>query len=533
MPRETDARAERSAPEPANMRTTAPADRAASLHATGVESSTSETLPSTSDSTPPPTSVDESVINCAHAVRVTRVSDTAFSITRECCASMQQPLETPPDVPTTQQDSEDALQLLLGLMPHAATAPLGDDTDNEEEEMQVENPQANAQASSSRSSRKRQKSDDESSAPDARKFRKENAPTGTTPRRRARAPRVDKDGFTPAKKTAKPRQQLTTAPLGTSNSFDALSDSEDEDLALPPPQQRQTPPPLVIKFEGHFRELQNALNLLIGRDNYSVSVSGEDLHRVKVKSSEHFAKQRRVPAGNSHPRGAPAPANSRTKRRRGRRGRATGRAHSGAVVNPGQQQGNSNARNKEPQRHHRQPQNTAPAAKGNGGPAPHAAILQVPARQPAAPAAAHQAVAPPSPLQREARTAAQRVVAPPPAPLPRQAAPSAVPRTGRADQSAQPAPDQNSMADFPEPRWRQQRPTTAQQRPPRQQRPTTVQQQTPAAQVDACQQNGGSLETGSGHVVGPRQDGDRIDRLLDTMQHMMARMSELMAAVHQ
>ncbi|XP_049771014.1 serine/arginine repetitive matrix protein 1-like, partial [Schistocerca cancellata] len=587
MPRETDARAERSAPEPANMRTTAPADRAASLHATGVESSTSETLPSTSDSTPPPTSVDESVINCAHAVRVTRVSDTAFSITRECCASMQQPLETPPDVPTTQQDSEDALQLLLGLMPHAATAPLGDDTDNEEEEMQVENPQANAQASSSRSSRKRQKSDDESSAPDARKFRKENAPTGTTPRRRARAPRVDKDGFTPAKKTAKPRQQLTTAPLGTSNSFDALSDSEEEDLALPPPQQRQTPPPLVIKFEGHFRELQNALNLLIGRDNYSVSVSGEDLHRVKVKSSEHFAKcgeqhategceklgvphkdftpkcklcgeehcanyrgctkhkafaarargndaqQRRVPAGNSHPRGAPAPANSRTKRRRGRRGRATGRAHSGAVVNPGQQQGNSNARNKEPQRHHRQPQNTAPAAKGNGGPAPHAAILQVPARQPAAPAAAHQAVAPPSPPQREARTAAQRVVAPPPAPLPRQAAPSAVPRTGRADQSAQPAPDQNSMADFPEPRWRQQRPTTAQQRPPRQQRPTTVQQQTPAALVDACQQNGGIRETGSGHVVGPRQDGDRIDRLLDTMQHMMARMSELMAAVHQ
>ncbi|XP_049772480.1 serine/arginine repetitive matrix protein 1-like [Schistocerca cancellata] len=244
-------------------------------------------------------------------------------------------------------------------------------------------------------------------------------------------------------------------------------------------------------------------------------------------------RQRRVPAGNSHPRGAPAPANSRTKRRRGRRGRATGRAHSGAVVNPGQQQGNSNARNKEPQRHHRQPQNTAPAAKGNGGPAPHAAILQVPARQPAAPAAAHQAVAPPSPPQREARTAAQRVVAPPPAPLPRQAAPSAVPRTGRADQSAQPAPDQNSMADFPEPRWRQQRPTTAQQRPPRQQRPTTVQQQTPAALVDACQQNGGIRETGSGHVVGPRQDGDRIDRLLDTMQHMMARMSELMAAVHQ
>ncbi|XP_047105469.1 brain acid soluble protein 1-like [Schistocerca piceifrons] len=245
------------------------------------------------------------------------------------------------------------------------------------------------------------------------------------------------------------------------------------------------------------------------------------------------AQQRRVPAGNSHPRGAPAPANSRTKRRRGRRGRATGRAHSRAVVNPGQQQGNSNARNKEPQRPHRQPQNSAPAAKINGGPAPHAAILQVPVRQPTAPAAAHQAVAPPSPPQRAAMTAAQRLVAPPPAPLPRQAAPPAAPRSSRADQSAPPAPDQASMADFPEPRWRQQRPTTVQQQPPRQQRPTTVQQQTPAAHVDASQQNGGNRETGSDHVVGPRQDGDRIDRLLDAMQLMMARMSELMAAVHQ
>ncbi|XP_046987386.1 atherin-like, partial [Schistocerca americana] len=197
------------------------------------------------------------------------------------------------------------------------------------------------------------------------------------------------------------------------------------------------------------------------------------------------------------------------------------------------QQGNSNARNKEPQRPHRQPQNSAPAAKGNGGPAPHAAILQVPVRQPTAPAAAHQAVAPPSPPQRAAMTAAQRLVAPPPAPLPRQAAPPAAPRRSRADQSPPPAPDQASMADFPEPRWRQQRPTTVQQQPPRQQRPTTVQQQTPAAHIDASQQNGGNRETGSDHVVGPRQDGDRIDRLLDAMQLMMARMSELMAAVHQ
>ncbi|XP_046980461.1 uncharacterized protein LOC124593517 [Schistocerca americana] len=289
MPSETDARAERSAPEAANALPTAPADRAASLYANGVELSTSVSLPSVSDSTPPPTSVDR-----AHAYRVTRESETVISISRECCASLQQPLETPVDAPTAQQDSDEALQLLVSLMPHAAAAPLGVDSDNDEEEMQTEQTPAGSQASTSRASRKRQKSDDDSSAPDTRKFRKEYAQNGTKAGtktlRRTPKSKVDNDGFVTATKTAKATRQPTAAPVGTSNSFLALSDSEDEELTLPPPQQRRALPPLIVKFDGHFRELQNALNLLIGKDSYTISATGDDLHKVKVKTTEHFVK---------------------------------------------------------------------------------------------------------------------------------------------------------------------------------------------------------------------------------------------------
>ncbi|XP_049768091.1 nucleolar protein dao-5-like [Schistocerca cancellata] len=566
MPSETDARAERSAPEAANASPTAPADRAASLHANGVESSTSDSLRSVSDSTPPSTSVDR-----AHAYRVTRL-----------------PLETPVDVPTAQQDIDEAFQHLVSLMPQAAAAPLGVDSDNDEEEMQTEQTSAGSQPSTSRASRKRQKSDDDSSAPDARKFRKENAlngtKTGTKIRRRTLKSKVDNDSFVAPTKTAKATRQPTAAPVGTSNSFQALSDSEDEELTLPPLQQRRAPPPLIVKFERHFRELQNALNLLIGRDSYTISTSGDDLHKVKVKTTEHFVKlseectrrgwnfytfssnrkkplkvvfrkiprtlkpeevkedleqmgycveeQRRVSAGTSHPRGAPT--HSQTKRRRGRRGRASGRPHSEAVVNLAQQRGNSDARNKERQQPHRQPQNAPPAMERDGGQTPPAASQQVQARLHAAPAAANQAAGPPSPPQRAAPLAAQPQVVPPPAPLPRQSAPTTAPRRNGADQSAPPVPDRSSMADFPEPRWRRQRPITGQQ-------------PAPAAHTNGGQQRSGNRTTGDGHTVGPRQngvhtdrhdigprqDGDRIDRLLDTMQLMMARVTELMAAVQQ
>ncbi|XP_049770520.1 uncharacterized protein LOC126109547 [Schistocerca cancellata] len=272
MPTETDA------PEAGNALPTAPADRAASPHANEVESSTSEALPRVSDGTRPPTSIDGNSMKRAHAYRVTRESETVLTISHECRASLQQPLETPVDVPTAQK-----------LVPHAAAATLGDDTENEEEEMQAEQTPASSQATSSRASRKRQKSDDDASAPDVRKFRKENAQnstkTGTEIRRRARDPKVDNDGFETATKTAKATRQSTAAPVGTSNSFQALSDSEDEELTLLPPKQ---PPPLEIKFVGHFREFQNVLNLLIGKGNYSVNVSGEDLH--KVKTTEQYIK---------------------------------------------------------------------------------------------------------------------------------------------------------------------------------------------------------------------------------------------------
>ncbi|XP_049768096.1 PHD finger protein rhinoceros-like [Schistocerca cancellata] len=515
------------------------------------------------------------------------------------------PLETPVDVPTAQQDIDEAFQHLVSLMPQAAAAPLGVDSDNDEEEMQTEQTSAGSQASTSRASRKRQKSDDDSSAPDARKFRKENAlngtKTGTKIRRRTLKSKVDNDGFVAPTKTAKATRQPTAAPVGTSNSFQALSDSEDEELTLPPLQQRRAPPPLIVKFERHFRELQNALNLLIGRDSYTISTSGDDLHKVKVKTTEHFVKlseectrrgwnfytfssnrkkplkvvfrkiprtlkpeevkedleqmgycveevirmklhrtkgrnplflQRRVSAGTSHPRGAPT--HSQTKRRRGRRGRASGRPHSEAVVNLAQQRGNSDARNKERQQPHRQPQNAPPAMERDGGQTPPAASQQVQARLHAAPAAANQAAGPPSPPQRAAPLAAQPQVVPPPAPLPRQSAPTTAPRRNGADQSAPPVPDRSSMVDFPEPRWRRHRPITGQQ-------------PAPAAHTNGGQQRSGNRTTGDGHTVGPRQngvhtdrhdvgprqDGDRIDRLLDTMQLMMARVTELMAAVQQ
>ncbi|XP_049942847.1 nucleolar protein dao-5-like [Schistocerca serialis cubense] len=61
-------------------------------------------------------------------------------------------------------DSDEALQLLVRLVPHAAAAPLGDDTENEEEEMQTEQTQAGSQTTTSRASRKRHKSDDDASA---------------------------------------------------------------------------------------------------------------------------------------------------------------------------------------------------------------------------------------------------------------------------------------------------------------------------------------------------------------------------------
>ncbi|XP_049946920.1 uncharacterized protein LOC126444220 [Schistocerca serialis cubense] len=308
MPSETDARAERSAAPHAEATMSTPADRAAPLDASRVESSTSGSLPSGSDSTPPlrrDGSEPSVLISAAETALTSReysdarnrsetreCSDAAYSDTRnrsetrECSDAASQPMEKPANSATTQGAREDGLQLLISLMPQASTTELPA-SDDEEEFMEHEPEPAKEQPTS----RKRAQSDD---VPPAQKYRKKASATPPPPpknaRRRSNTRTTDADGFTKATKTAKVAPQQGPAPVGVANSYSALSDSEDEEIVLPPPQQRRTPPPIVIEYKGAFRELQNALNMAIGKNSYTVRAVGEELAKVNIKTTEDYRK---------------------------------------------------------------------------------------------------------------------------------------------------------------------------------------------------------------------------------------------------
>ncbi|XP_049798635.1 uncharacterized protein LOC126232418 [Schistocerca nitens] len=288
MPSETDARAARSAAPHAETTMSAPADRAAPLHASRVESSTSGSLPSGSDSTPPlrRDGSEPSVLLSAAGTASSSREYSDRSVNRECSDASCQPMEKPANSATTQGESEDGLQLLIGLMPQASNTELPA-SDDEEEFMEHEPAPAKEQPTS----RKRAQSDD---VPPAQKYRKKASATPPPPpkntRRRANTRTTDADGFTKATKTAKVAPQQGPAPVGVANSFSALSDSENEEIVLPPPQQRRTPPPIVIEYKGVFRELQNALNMAIGRNSYTVRAVGEELAKVNIKTTEDYRK---------------------------------------------------------------------------------------------------------------------------------------------------------------------------------------------------------------------------------------------------
>ncbi|XP_049768085.1 uncharacterized protein LOC126101478 [Schistocerca cancellata] len=110
-------------------------------------------------------------------------------------------------------------------------------------------------------------------------------PTGTTPQKESSG---KQHPLHPLRRT----KQLKPTPHKSRmvGGRKALFDGEEEDIEMPKAQQRRKPPPIVIKFDEHFRELQNAISLCIGKDNYTVRVTGDELFKICTKTSEDYQK---------------------------------------------------------------------------------------------------------------------------------------------------------------------------------------------------------------------------------------------------
>ncbi|XP_046987156.1 uncharacterized protein LOC124576016 [Schistocerca americana] len=122
------------------------------------------------------------------------------------------------------------------------------------------------------------------------------APTGgrSSPveKRSKQTPADDADGFTRPKRrhTARRRVLSTHEPASTANTFAALEDAPEDPPRPSTAPRRDAPlPPIVLKYEGTFRQLQQLLNSWTTAV-YNVKVAGRDMYKITLRSADDYRR---------------------------------------------------------------------------------------------------------------------------------------------------------------------------------------------------------------------------------------------------